>query len=230
MESYDNIAKNIKYIRSQLDEISRSSGKKAPLLLAATKTIPAEIINYTARECGITDIGENRVQELLDKYEQLDRSRLNIHFIGSLQTNKVKYIIDKVTMIHSVDSIKLAQEKHGIVMDVLAEINIGREQNKGGILPEETEPFLRDISVLEGIKVRGLMTIAPNCINNINYYKYFEETYKIFIDISQKKLHNIDISVLSMGMSDSYMAAAECGSTIIRVGSAIFGARPTLKI
>ncbi len=212
-------------------ESSPQSANRQVTLLAATKTVPPEVINYAIDELGITDIGENRVQELLDKYDSLHLDRARLHFIGSLQTNKVKYIIDKVCMIHSVDSEKLAleinrqAEKHGIVMDVLIEVNIGREENKGGVLPEDVEALADKICGLERLRLCGMMTIAPKCVEKSDYLKYFDKTYQIFIDILQKKLHNINMPVLSMGMSDSYEEAIACGSTMIRVGSSLFGAR-----
>ncbi len=227
------ILQNIESYRNTIDELMRRSGRQQKVtLLAATKTVDAETINYAIREGGITDIGENKVQELVDKYPHLEKEGVNIHFIGHLQTNKVKYIIDKVTMIQSLDSLSLAREidrrarKIGRRMDVLIEINIGREENKGGIMPEEIWDFIDSIAPLEGICVKGIMTMAPNCPKKEDYIKYFEETYKIFIDILTKKPHNIDVSVLSMGMSQSVEPAVLCGSNMVRVGSGIFGARP----
>ena len=209
-------------------------GGVPPLLIAATKTVPVEVINFAAAELGLTDIGENRVQELLEKYDRLDPS-LRVHFIGGLQCNKVKYIIDKVSMIHSVDSLRLAEEisrraqERGIVMDVLAEVNIGREKSKDGVLPEEAAEFAIKIAELPGISVRGIMTMAPKCDENSDYRKYFEETYRIFVDFLRKKRHNIIEPVLSMGMSDSYTAATASGATAVRVGSALFGHRTVGK-
>ncbi|MBQ4574502.1 MAG: YggS family pyridoxal phosphate-dependent enzyme [Clostridia bacterium] len=212
-------------------QTSLGGANRQVTLLAATKTVPPEVINYAIDSLGITDIGENRVQELLDKYDALHLDNARLHFIGSLQTNKVKYIVDKVCMIHSVDSEKLALEidrqarKHGIIMDVLIEVNIGREENKGGVMPEDVEALADKINELDGLRLCGMMTIAPKCGEKSEYFKYFDKTYQIFIDILQKKLHNINIPVLSMGMSDSYEEAIACGSNMIRVGSSIFGAR-----
>ncbi|MBO5274848.1 MAG: YggS family pyridoxal phosphate-dependent enzyme [Clostridia bacterium] len=212
-------------------QTSLGGANRQVTLLAATKTVPPEVINYAIDSLGITDIGENRVQELLDKYDALHLDNARLHFIGSLQTNKVKYIVDKVCMIHSVDSEKLALEidrqarKHDIIMDVLIEVNIGREENKGGVMPEDVETLADKINELDGLRLCGMMTIAPKCGEKSEYFKYFDKTYQIFIDILQKKLHNINIPVLSMGMSDSYEEAIACGSNMIRVGSSIFGAR-----
>lgn len=218
-----------------LDNIGVSCGnsfcKKNVTLLAATKTVPAQVINYVTQQLGVKHIGENRVQELIDKYDELDLNGVKLHFIGKLQTNKVKYIIDKVDMIHSLDSIKLAKEidsrakKLGKVMDVLVEINSGREENKSGIFPEEVPSFLEQLIEFDNIRIKGFMTIAPVCAEKEDYRKYFKETYSIFIDNSENKHHNIDVEFLSMGMTDSYSVAIEEGSDIVRIGSAIFGSR-----
>ncbi|MBE6686148.1 MAG: YggS family pyridoxal phosphate-dependent enzyme [Ruminococcaceae bacterium] len=225
------LAENIASIRQRMERAGEKGKGQDVTLLCATKTVPADVINYVIREHGITDIGENRVQELLEKYDELELEGVNLHFIGSLQTNKVKYIIDKVCMIHSLDSLRLAREidrqakKIGKVMDVLVEVNIGEEENKGGIMPSELETFLDEISAFDSIRVRGLMTIAPNCERNEDYYKYFEKTYQFFIDILPKKIHNIYSPILSMGMSDSFETAIGCGSNLIRLGTVIFGQR-----
>lgn len=227
----DVLRQNFARVRENLTgAAAMSPNGKPPLLIAATKTVPVEVINFAASELRLTDIGENRVQELLEKYDRLDPS-LRVHFIGGLQCNKVKYIIDKVAMIHSVDSVRLAEEisrravERGIVMDVLAEVNIGRESSKGGVSPEEASEFAARIADLPGIFVRGIMTMAPKCDEKTDYRKYFEETYRIFVDFLRKRRHNIIEPVLSMGMSDSYTAAAEVGATAVRVGSALFGQR-----
>lgn len=228
-EYKESIRVNLEEIRARMAQSDRKGQEVT--LLCATKTVPTEAINYATQELGVTDIGENRVQELLEKYDELDKENVNIHFIGSLQTNKVKYIIDKVCMIHSLDSVKLAKEidrqakKHGKVMDVLVEINIGEEENKGGIMPDELEDFLEEIKQFDSLRVRGLMTIAPFWCEKADYYKYFEKTYQFFIDILPKKIHNIYKPVLSMGMSDSFETAIECGSTLVRLGTVVFGRR-----
>lgn len=223
---------NIESVFSKISEIKGKCGiEKEVTLLAATKTVPPEVINYVTKNLGIKHIGENRVQELIEKYDRLELDGVKLHFIGKLQTNKVKYIIDKVDMIHSLDSIKLAKEidsrakKIGKVMDVLVEINSGREENKSGIFPEDVPSFIDALSVFDNIRVRGFMTIAPVCAEKEDYRKYFKETYAIFIDNSQKKLHNIDMDILSMGMTGSYTVAIEEGSSIVRIGSALFGPR-----
>ena len=218
-------------------EIESAANGREVKLLAVTKTVPVEVINYAIDELGVTAIGENRVQELLSKYDQLHApkdAKLSIHLIGSLQTNKVKYIIDKVDMIESVDSLKLAAEidrqakKHSLIMDILVEVNIGCEEQKGGVMPEELMSFIDELTQFSSLRVRGLMTIAPKCDEKSDYFKFFEKTYQYFIDISQKKRHNIDgefFNVLSMGMSSSFPEAIRAGSTEVRLGSTIFGAR-----
>ena len=205
-------------------------------LLAATKTVPVEEINYAIDHLGLTHIGENRVPELLEKYEGYRKSTpdgkpVQIHFIGHLQTNKVKYIIDKVDVIQSLDRLSLAAEiprqadKHDRTVDVMVEVNIGREEAKSGVDPAEVSAFLEEISTFYRIRVVGLMTMAPKCASREEYLKYFAEMRQIFIDISEKNVHNRLEACLSMGMSDSYEAALEAGSNMIRVGSTLFGAR-----
>ncbi|MBP3387594.1 MAG: YggS family pyridoxal phosphate-dependent enzyme [Clostridia bacterium] len=216
-------------IKENLDRIFNAVKDKNVTVVAATKTVDVERINY-AIECGLRDIGENRVGELLEKYEHYDK-RARVHFIGQLQRNKVKYIIDKVCLIHSVDSIPLADEiekqarKHGIVMDVLVEVNIGREASKGGVMPEDLDEILDHIRSLEHVKVRGLMTIGPKIENVENKSHFFSKMSEIFIDISTKNVDNSNMDILSMGMSADYLEAVECGATMIRPGTALFGKR-----
>lgn len=206
----------------------RSPRGVEPQLVIAIKSAELDEIEYLVHRYGIKTVGENRVQQLLSRYDALKALELDIHFIGSLQTNKVKYIIDKVDMIHSLDRIELAREidkqakKKGIVMDVLVEINSGREESKGGILFENVEAFCEEISVFNNINLRGFMTMGPKCEKNSEYLKYFCETYQLVLDIWQKKLHNIDIPILSMGMSDSFPQAVEAGSTMVRIGRKMF--------
>ena len=209
---------------------ARSPYGQSVTLLAATKTVPAEEIIYAIEELGLPMAGENKVQEFLSKYDDL-KGKCPLHLIGHLQTNKVKSIVGKVDMIQSVDSERLAREiakrslEAGVVTDVLCEINIGMEENKGGIMPDAADEFVSMLEEIEGIRVRGLMTMAPVCENNDEYKKYFDKTYNIYLDILGKKSHNIIEPVLSMGMSDSFEAAIECGATLVRVGSSIFGSR-----
>lgn len=197
-------------------------------LLAATKTVDADTINY-AIEKGITHIGENRVQELLSKHGLLKPA--HSHFIGHLQTNKVKDIIDKVEMIESVDSIRLANEiskqaqKRGIIMDVLLEINIGGEESKSGFAPEDAEKAVGEVAKSDGIRVKGLMAIPPATDLPEESRKYFREMYKLFIDIRGKNIDNSSMSVLSMGMSNDFDIAVEEGANLVRVGTSLFGRR-----
>ena len=218
-------------------EAAKQGSRRDVTLLAAVKYATADQINALHRECGVHDVGENRVQQLLEHYERLeDKDGLRIHFIGSLQRNKVKYIVDKVCMIHSLDSLTLAAEierqcvRVGRTMDVLVEINSGLEQSKGGVHPDEVERFCKELEKFPHLCVRGFMTMAPKCENSAEYRKYFSQTYRQCIDIWQKKLDNISSMentterdmVLSMGMSDSFEAAVTEGATVVRVGGAIF--------
>jgi pyridoxal phosphate enzyme (YggS family) len=198
-------------------------------LLAATKTIPVEVINH-AIAGGVTLIGENRVQELCSKYDDYDKSAER-HLIGHLQTNKVRKVIGKVSMIESVDSLHLAKEisrcseEQGIVTEILVEVNIGGEQSKSGVMPYETEKLLSDISCFSGIKVKGLMTIPPICDEKEKNCAYFAQMYNLFVDISRKKIDNIDMRYLSMGMSNDFEDAILNGANIVRVGTRLFGSR-----
>lgn len=211
-----------------LSRIHKLSGGRKVKLLFATKTVPAEVINGLPGEILI---GENKVQELEEKYPLLRKDGLTVHFIGHLQTNKVKKIIDKVSMIHSLDSLGLAEEishraeQKGIVMPCLVEINIAHEPDKGGVFPEDAGNFVREVSVLPGIKVCGLMTMAPAHIAPDDYRMYFRRTKEIFDKIAELGIPGVEMNELSMGMSESYEQAVECGATMVRVGSAIFGKR-----
>ena len=225
----DILSENLPIVRKSIEDHKRAG--QSVTLLAATKTVPVEVINYAIDTLGITCIGENRVQELLEKYDSLHKDNVSIHFIGRLQTNKVKYIIDKVSMIHSLDSLSLAEEiekqaaKHDLVMDVLVEINSGCEENKSGLYPDEVSAFCAELSKFPHINLRGFMTMAPKCEKKADYQKYFQKTYRQCLDIWQKNLHNIGEPILSMGMSDSFEAAIEEGADIVRIGRALFQER-----
>ena len=228
MGEYGYIENNLARIRAQISSAEKSVGREGEvMLLAAVKYAEAEEIDKLI-ELGVTDIGENRVQQLLEHYEKINKEKVNIHFIGTLQTNKVKYIIDKVSMIHSLDSLKLAAEidkqakKRGVVMDVLVEINSGEEENKSGIFPADAEAFCMELGQFSGIKLRGFMTMAPKCDKKEDYLKYFKQTYAQVLDIWTKKLHNIDRPIISMGMSDSFHEAIVSGSDIVRIGRGLF--------
>ena len=216
-------------IKAAIDKIKTEINGRATLM-AATKTVDVSLINYAINECGLADIGENRVQELLSKYDELEKDKVNLHFIGSLQVNKVKYIVGKVCLIHSLDSKKLAEEiskrslKMGIVTDCLCEINIGEEAAKGGISEHCAEEFINEVSMLEGIRIRGIMVIGPHCPNTDDYRPFMERTRSLFESLKAKGLFKGE-PILSMGMSDNYELACEYGSTLVRPGSAIFGMR-----
>lgn len=215
-------------IERRIREAERRAGRSGVKLVAAVKYTDAEHINYLHRVLGVNDVGENRVQQLLEHWETVDREGLNFHFIGTLQTNKVKYIADKVCMIHSLDSLRLAAEiekqmaKLGRVMDVLVEINSGAEENKSGISREEAPDFCESLGQFPHLRLCGFMTMAPKCEENEEYRKYFRETYLLGLDIWQKKLHNIGRPVFSMGMSGNFEIAIEEGADVVRVGRALF--------
>lgn len=225
---------NVAEVRRKMSVAAEAAGRDVTdiTLLAAVKYADAAEVNYLHQVLGINDVGENRVQQLLAKWDILDREGLRIHFIGTLQCNKVKYIIDKVAMIHSLDSLKLAAEidrqavKHGIVMDVLCEINSGHEASKSGIAPEDAEEFCCALQAYPNLRLCGFMTMAPNCGNSEEYRKYFRETFSLCLDIWEKKLHNKMRPVISMGMSGSYEEAILEGATIVRVGRGLFEGRP----
>ena len=228
--SFEYIDRNVAGVVEKIEKAKLAAGRANDnvMLLAAVKYAEPEEIEYLYRNAGITHVGENRVQQLLAHQEAIDCEGLDFHFIGTLQTNKVKYIIDKVSMIHSLDSLKLAAEidkqakKHGIVMDVLVEINSGAEESKSGVLPEELEAFCDAIEAFENINHRGFMTMAPKCEKKEEYLKYFQQTYRQVLDIWTKKRHNISKPIISMGMSDSFEEAIMCGSDIVRVGRGLF--------
>ena len=227
MTALSYVDQNLAAIRARIDAAAQKNGGREVTLLAAVKYTDTDHINYL-HGLGVNDIGENRVQQLLEHWEALDRTNLRVHFIGTLQKNKVKYIIDKVSMIHSLDSLSLAAEiekqaaKHGIVMDVLVEINSGMEENKSGISPDDAAAFCQEIGQFPHLNLRGFMTMAPKCEKNEEYRKYFRKTSQLCLDIWQKTLHNIGRPILSMGMSDSFEVAIEEGADIVRVGRALF--------
>ncbi len=228
--SAEEFDKNYAEVLATLSAACEKSGREVNdiILLAATKTVDSDTVNY-AVEKGISHIGENKVQELLSKDEKI--LPCHRHFIGHLQTNKVKDIIGRVEMIHSVDSLKLAREiskqavKHKKQIKVLLEINIGGEESKWGFTPDGAETAVTEISKLEGIKVSGLMAIPPICENPEDNRKYFKEMYKLFIDIGDKNIDNSSMDILSMGMSDDFGIAVEEGANLIRLGTALFGRR-----
>lgn len=223
---------NYKKICDNIANAAIKCGKKPEdiTLLAATKTVDALTINHVI-SLGLKYIGENRVQELLSKYDDYNLNDCSLQFIGHLQTNKVRQIIDKVDLIQSVDSLKLASEisrqaqLKNREIDILVEVNIGREENKSGIMPELLNDLLYQIKDLPSIHIKGLMVIPPICDNTQKICKYFDNMHKMFIDIKGENIDNISMDVLSMGMSDDYVEAILSGSNMVRVGSALFGAR-----
>jgi pyridoxal phosphate enzyme (YggS family) len=227
MMDFSYVDENLAAIRARIDEAAKRSGGREVTLVAAVKYTDTDHINYL-HSLGVNDTRENRVQQLLEHWDALNRENLRVHFIGTLQKNKVKYIIDKVSMIHSLDSLSLAQEiekqaaKHGIVMDVLVEINSGMEENKSGISPDEAAAFCEALTQFSHLNLRGFMTMAPKCEKNEEYRQYFRKTSQLCLDIWQKNLHNIGRPILSMGMSDSFEVAIEEGADIVRVGRALF--------
>lgn len=226
-----NFDENYKYVLEKIEAAANKVGKTKEdiMLLAATKTVPVELINYAADK-GLTLMGENRVQEFLSKQELLDE-KLTRHFIGHLQKNKVKQIVGKVSLIHSVDSLALAEEISkrsldiGICSDILVEVNIADEQSKSGVSKENAENLIREIAKLEGVKVCGLMAIPPICQNDEEISQFFAQMSKLYIDISHKNIDNINMIYLSMGMSSDFEQAILNGANIIRVGSLLFGDR-----
>lgn len=223
---------NFKSIKDRVMETAVKVGRNPDdvRLMAVTKTVESVYINK-AIEVGADLIGENRVQEYLGKKDELNLDGVEKHLIGHLQTNKVKQIVGEVDMIESVDSIKLAKEisrvsvNKGVDTNILVEVNVGKEDSKSGVYMEQLEELLVQIAALDNVKIRGLMTIPPICDSEKEVAEYFSKMYQSFIDIRDKKLDNVRMDILSMGMSGDFEAAVANGSNIVRVGSAIFGAR-----
>lgn len=224
------IAENLVSIEEKIAAAALKSGRKREdiLMLAVTKTIDIPRIKEVMEQ-GYVQLGENKVQEIMAKYDALPDAQW--HLIGHLQTNKVKYIADKVKMIHSVDSVKLGEEiskrcaKCDRVMDILVEVNIAGEEAKHGVPPEQAEALAAELAKLPNICVKGLMTVAPYDPEPENNRVYFKHMYKLFVDIKSKKYDNIDMKYLSMGMTNDYETAIEEGANIVRIGTGIFGAR-----
>lgn len=229
------IKSNIEYINGLKTTAAEKSGRSGEdvLLVAVTKLhTPAEI--NEAIDAGITDIGENKVQEIIDKFD--DVKPVKWHLIGHLQTNKVKYIIDKVSMIHSVDSLKLAKEidkragQHGLTMDILIQVNSALDERKFGVTTEETEELISQIlSACPNVRLKGLMCIAPYEENPDDARPYFAAVRKLYDKYSEEKNERMDFEFLSMGMTNDFQVAVEEGSNLIRVGTAIFGKRDYRK-
>ena len=225
------LAENLQQVNANIEKACAAVGR-APseiTLVAVSKTKPVSMLQE-AYDAGARVFGENKVQEIMDKYDQLP-SDIQWHMIGHLQRNKVKYIIDKVAMIHSVDSLRLAQTieqeaaKKELVMPILLEVNVAEEDTKFGLKVEEVLPLLEQISSFSHIQVKGLMTIAPFVENPEENREVFRTLKKLSVDISAKNINNVTMSVLSMGMSGDYQVAVQEGSTMVRVGTGIFGER-----
>ena len=231
------IAENVAAIRRELEKAALAAGRdpKEIQLCAATKMNDAEAVRQ-AIAAGVDCCGENRVQELTQKLAQHAYDGAPVHFIGHLQTNKVKQVVGKVALIQSVDSLRLLcaidaeARKQGIVQDILLEINIGQEESKSGFREEEILPLLEKIGDFPNICVKGLMAIPPISQNSGDNLKYFQKISHLSVDIKAKTYDNVTVKCLSMGMSGDYQDAIRCGSTMIRIGTAIFGARDYAKI
>lgn len=230
--SLTDIKYNYDFINEKIAEAAMKAGKTRDdiTFLSATKTVEPEHINY-AISLGLSYIGENKVQELLSKYDQYNLENCSLQFIGHLQSNKVRQIVGKVDLIQSIDSMKLAKEvskcslKNNITSDILVEVNIGKEENKSGVMPEMLEELVEEISTLPAVNVKGLMTIPPICEKKDEIRRYFEKMNRLFLDISSKKLDNVSMDILSMGMSSDYYEAILEGANMVRIGSALFGNR-----
>lgn len=228
---YD-IDENFKEISSKIAEAASKSGRSSNDIrfMAVTKTVEPVFINH-ALSLGIDLIGENRVQEFMGKRDELKLDGVEKHLIGHLQTNKVRQIVGNVDSIDGVDSVKLAKEigkvssKLGITSDILIEINIGAEESKFGFSPESVTESVYEMSEIEGIKIKGLMAVPPICDDSVKNRVFFENMHQLFIDIGAKKIHNVSMDILSMGMSGDYEEAILSGANMVRIGSALFGAR-----
>lgn len=230
------IAENIAAIRENIAQAARAAGRDpgSVLLCAATKMNDSDAVGQ-AVAAGVDCCGENRVQELTAKLAQGAYNGAPVHFIGRLQTNKVRQVVGKVCLIQSVDRLKLLEaidaeaRRQGIVQDILLQINIGREESKGGFFAEALPQLLPSLVNYPNIRVLGLMAIPPICQDATKNDKFFQEMYRIGVDIKAKKYDNVLVDIMSMGMSDDYESAIRCGSTMIRVGTAIFGTRDYTK-
>ena len=226
------IAENIARIREEMKKAAIAAGRDPDsiLLCAATKMNDADAVREAVR-AGVDCCGENRVQELTLKQSQNAYAGAPVHFIGHLQTNKVKQVVGKVSLIHSIDSMRLLAAVHkeaarqGICQDILLEINIGNEESKSGFTLSQVYDILEQVGNFPAIRVCGFMAIPPICQNPTDNHKFFQEIYNLSVDITKKKYDNVCVTILSMGMSDDFADAIACGSTMIRVGTAIFGSR-----
>lgn len=225
------LKENLEYVESQIREACERSGRarEEVTLIAVSKTKPVSVLKE-AYDLGVRVFGENKVQELADKYEALPKD-IRWHMIGHLQRNKVKYIIDKVELIHSVDSLRLAETiekeaaRHNITANILIEVNVAKEESKFGLMPEELDEFVFEVAKFPHIQVQGLMTIAPFVDDPEENRGIFQRLRKLSVDIAAKNVDNITMRILSMGMTNDYTVAVEEGAAMVRVGTGIFGAR-----
>ena len=227
------VTENLKKVEEKIEKACERSGRSRSdvTLIAVSKTKPIEMMQE-AMQAGVSIFGENKVQEMCDKIEKIS-NKLNWHLIGHLQRNKVKYIVDKACLIHSVDSLRLAQQidseakKENVICNILIEVNIAGEESKFGVSKDQVKELLEEIKELTNVHVKGLMTIAPYVEDAEENRGYFREMNKLFIDMRQENADNdnIDMEILSMGMTGDYQVAIEEGATMVRVGTGIFGAR-----
>lgn len=225
------LKENLAYVEKNIEQACKNAGRNRNevTLIAVSKTKPVEMLQEIYDE-NIRDFGENKVQELCSKMEQLP-SDIRWHMIGHLQRNKVKYIVGKVELIHSVDTYRLAEEiniqakKQNVIVPILVEVNIAHEESKFGISAEDAILLVEEISRLENIRIKGLMTIAPYVENPEDNRLYFRKIKQLSVDITNKNIDNVSMEILSMGMTGDYMVAIEEGATMVRVGTGIFGER-----
>lgn len=231
MVNEDKVIENYKNAMSRLETALEESGRnvKDVLVIGASKTMPLERILFVRDNTDVKIFGENRVQELLEKYTP----DVRWHFIGQLQTNKVKYIVDKVELIHSVDRLSLLQEidrqakKHGKVQDILIEVNIGGEEKKGGVAPAEVVDFAKEVDKYPSVRLKGLMSVLPN-VEKEALDAFYLQLSKLYDTLKQTRLDNADIRYLSAGMSNDYDVAVKYGANIVRLGRALFGEREVI--
>lgn len=225
------IKENLEAVEKNITEACKRAGRDrdSVTLIAVSKTKPVSMLKE-AYDLGCRDFGENKVQELMDKYEELPKD-IRWHMIGHLQTNKVKYIVGKTTLIHSVDSLHLAEAvskeamKKDVTVDILVEVNVAGEESKFGTTTEEAVALVEKIAALPNISIKGLMTIAPYVENSEENRQYFDALKQLAVDITKKNIDNVSMNALSMGMTGDYMTAIEEGATYVRVGTGIFGER-----
>ncbi|MBD5547483.1 MAG: YggS family pyridoxal phosphate-dependent enzyme [Lachnospiraceae bacterium] len=225
------IKRNLDHVNQNIEAACQNAGRNREevVLIAVSKTKPVSML-MEAYEYGCREFGENKVQELVEKYEIMPKD-IKWHMIGHLQRNKVKYVVGKAALIHSVDSLKLAEEisreavKKQVDVSVLIEVNIAGEDTKFGVAAKNAEQLVRDAASLPGLHIKGLMTIAPFVMNPEENRQYFARLKQLAVDINQKNIDNVNMNVLSMGMTGDYMVAIEEGASYVRVGTGIFGER-----